>query len=524
MPIPGNLSSNFRIKPHPHLYEINTWSWLERMSADLGRMIQLEDVPDSTWDSIAELGFDIVWLMGVWRRSPESRRIMLEDPANFPQFDRALPGWKPADVIASPYAVAAYVPDARIGTWDSLDRVRNKLHARGLALFLDFVGNHTALDHPWVREHAEYYVQAQQPDFESNPSFYYPVQTPQGTRFIALAKDPYYPPWKDVAQLNHWNPGTRAAQITELRTIASHCDGVRCDMAMLLLNDIFQNGWRHLLGDTPPPAKEFWAEAISAVSDLGLLAEAYWGTEPRLFALGFDFAYDKSIYDAVRDANATQVRDHLNALHQYQNNFARFLENHDEPRRPEVFPNDRLVADATLMGTLPGMRFYYQGELEGRRIRLPITLRLAADEPIDPFSAALFMKIRQITKQDVFHQGEWNPLEVIPEGDNSSGNLIVYEWREQNDSQLNSQNKLQNKWKVVAVNLSNTPSQGRVRWPANTFPASHYAFHDELNEVTYQRDAQELATLGLFVRLNPFQAHLFDLTPTATAAAPAPEK
>src|ERR1700721_279026 len=100
-------------------------------------------------------------------------------------------------------------------------------------------------------------------------------------------------------------------------------------------------------------------------------------------------------------------------------------------------------------------------------MRLPTPPRLSADEPIDPFSAALFKKILQITKQDVFHQGEWNPLEVIPEGDNSSGNLIVYEWREQNDSQLNSQNNLQNKWKVVAVNLSNTPSQGRVRWPAN---------------------------------------------------------
>ena len=500
MPIPGNLSSNFRIKSHPHLYEINAWSWLERMSADLGRMIQLEDVPDSTWDSIAERGFNIVWLMGVWRRSPESRRIALEDPANFPQFDRALPGWTPADVIASPYAVAAYVPDARIGTWDSLDRVRNKLHARGMGLFLDFVGNHTALDHPWVREHSEYYVQAQQPEFENNPSFYYPVQTPQGTRFIALAKDPYYPPWKDVAQLNHWNPGARAAQLTELRTIASHCDGVRCDMAMLLLNDIFGNNWRHLLGDTPRPQNEFWSEAKPQVPDLTLLAEAYWGTEQRLFELGFDFAYDKTLYDAVRDANPQQVRDRLNSLPQYQNNFARFMENHDEARRAVIFPNDRLVADGTLLGTLPGMRFYHQGEIEGRTIHLPITLRLAAEEPINPFSAAFFGKILEITKQDVFHQGKWNLLEVAAEGDNSSGSLIVYEWRSEKN------------WKVIAVNLSSNAAQGRVRWPHNTFPASHYVFQDQLNDVTYNREGQELRDPGLFVRRDPFQAHLFDVS------------
>jgi Alpha amylase, catalytic domain len=499
MPFAGSISSTFRIKPHPLLYEINAWSWLERISADLGRMIQLDDVPDSTWDSIAERGFDVVWLMGVWRRSPDSRRIALEDPANFPQFDRALPGWKPGDVIASPYAVAAYLPDARIGTWDSIDRVRNKLHARGMGLFLDFVGNHTALDHPWVREHAEYYVQAQQHEFESNPAFYYPVQTPQGPRFIALAKDPYYPPWKDVAQLNHFHPAGRAAQLTEIKTIASHCDGVRCDMAMLLLNDIFAAGWRHLIADMPPPKEEFWSEVKSLAPNLALLAEAYWGTEQRLFDLGFEFAYDKSLYDAVRDVNPQQVRDRLNSLPQYQNNFARFMENHDEARRPQIFPNARLIADGTLMGTLPGMRFYHQGELEGRTIHLPITLRLASEEPIDPFSVAFFQKILDITKQDVFHKGEWKFLEVAAEGDDSSGGLIVYEWRSQNE------------WKVMAVNLSGNPSQGRVRWHENVFPAAHYTFYDELNEVTYARDAEELSNIGLFVRRDPFQAHLFDV-------------
>jgi hypothetical protein len=405
-------------------------------------------------------------------------------------------------VIASPYAVAAYVPDARIGTWDSLDRVRNKLHARGIAVFLDFVGNHTALDHPWLREHSEYYVQAQQQEFERNPTLYYPVQTPQGTRFIALAKDPYYPPWKDVAQLNHFHPGARAAQLTELRTIASHCDGVRCDMAMLLLNDIFASGWRHLLGDTPQPKEEFWTEVKSAVPNLTQIAEAYWDTEQRLFDLGFDFAYNKSLYDAVRDVNPQQVRDCLNSLPQYQNKFARSLENHDEVRRPIAFPNDRLIADGTLMGTLPGMRFYHQGELEGRTIHLPITLRLAAEEPIDPFSVAFFQKILDITNQNVFHQGKWNLLEATPEGDDSTGNLIVYEW------------KSEKAWKVIAVNLSGNTSQGRVRWPENIFPAAHYTFYDELNEVTYARDGQELRNLGLFVRRDPFQAHLFDVTVT----------
>ena len=97
------------LRPHPHLYEINTWVWLEQLSTKLGTTIKLGDVPDTEWDSIARLGFDIVWLMGIWQRSPESRRITLDDPGNFRLYERALPGWTPSDVIGSPYAVAGYV-------------------------------------------------------------------------------------------------------------------------------------------------------------------------------------------------------------------------------------------------------------------------------------------------------------------------------------------------------------------------------------------------------------------------------
>src|ERR1700733_13820963 len=101
-------SQPFALRAHPHLYEINTWAWLEKVSARLGRLITLAEVPDSEWDSLARLGFDAVWLMGVCRRSPRARQIALANSADAAvgaQYDRALPGWKPEDVIASPYAV-----------------------------------------------------------------------------------------------------------------------------------------------------------------------------------------------------------------------------------------------------------------------------------------------------------------------------------------------------------------------------------------------------------------------------------
>jgi hypothetical protein len=501
MPIASGALPPFPLRPHPHLYEINTWAWLEQLSARLGRPVKLEGVPDSEWIALARLGFNIIWLMGVWQRSPESLRVALEDPANFAGYAAALPGWKPADVIASPYAVAQYTPDPRIGTWDSLDRVRERLRAFGMSLFLDFVGNHTALDHPWTRLHPNFYVQGSKEDFDKNPSGFYPLKTVRGRIYLALAKDPYFPPWKDVAQLNHFNPAMRAAQIADLRTIAQHCDGVRCDMAMLHLSDIFENGWGRFLGGAKAPQKEFWTEVREAVPGLTLLAEAYWGTEPRLLELGFSYAYDKELYNSVRDTRIPDVRARVSGDAVYQSRLARFLENHDEARRAAVFGNERLPAVGTLMGTLPGMRFYHQGELEGLRNHLPITLRIAAEEPPDQLSKAFFSKILHITNEDAFHSGNWGLLDVGPEGDGTFSNLIVYEWRSEKA------------WEVVAVNLAGEASQGRVRIGDRVSPAQQYMFHDVLNEHRYLRSGDELTTIGLFVRLDAFQAHIFDVTP-----------
>jgi len=501
MPVAPISSPQFSLRPQPHLYEINAWAWLERLSTNLGRQINLSTVPDSEWDAIAQLGFDSVWLMGIWQRSPISRNITLEDPANFSTFELALPGWTPADVIGSPYSVVQYVPDPRIGTWEALDRTREKLHARKMALLVDFVGNHTARDNSWVHDHPEFYVQGSQQDFENNPSLFFQANTAQGPCYIALAKDPYFPPWTDVAQLNHFQPEMRAAHLAELRVIAQHADGVRCDMAMLQLNDIFERNWRHLLGNIPPPQKEFWTEVQEAVPNLVLLAEAYWGTEPRLIDLGFSFAYDKTLYDAVRNTDVGAIRARLCGDQQEQNHYARFLENHDEPRRAEAFPNDHLAAIGTLMGTLPGMRFYQQGEVEGRRIRLPITLRKAADEPVDLFSRAFFHKILSLAHENVFHDGKWAMLEVAAEGYTSPAGLLVYEWRSSGA------------WKIIAVNLAAGPSQGRVHLADRVSAANQYIFYDQLNEVRYDRSGAELHDVGLFIRLDGFQAHLFDITP-----------
>lgn len=490
----------FALRPRPHLYEINTWAWLETLSSRLRGTIKLADVPDSEWDALAQRGFDVIWLMGVWQRSPESRRIALADPNNAPLYTRALPGWTPNDVIASPYSVASYVPDPRIGSWRDLDVARDKLHARGMALFLDFVGNHTALDHPWTSQHPEFYVQGTRQQYNKDPDAFRAIDSSAGTHFIALARDPYFPPWRDTAQLNHFSPAMRAAQIDELRTIAAHCDGVRCDMAMLHLSDIFERIWAPFLCGAKPMSREFWADVHAQVPQLILLAEAYWGTEQRLLDLGFSFCYDKTFYDSVRDMNAPVVHAALSAPQAYQSRMARFLENHDEHRAVEAFGRDRIASVGTLMGTVPGMRFYHQGELEGASAYLPITLRMAAPRPADPAVSQFFEKILRISEEDVFHHGAWNPLSVTLDSDGTCGNLIAYEWSSEKA------------WKAIVVNLAGAASQGRIHF-SRPFSAAEYVFNDQLNDVRYVRNADELRSSGLFVRREGFGAHLFDVTP-----------
>jgi hypothetical protein len=502
MPPSFDSSRKLSLRPHPHLYEINTWAWLEALSRCEGRKLSLAEVPDRDWDGLERLGFDLVWLMGVWERSPLGRRIAQTDSPLFPLYEQALPGWRLDQVVGSPYSIRDYSPDPRIGTWLDIDSARQKLHARNMGLILDFIPNHTGLDHLWVAAHPEYYLQGTEQDFRENPSLFYLCERGGEEPLILVrGRDPYFPPWKDLAQLNLFQPAARAALLAELQKIAQHCDGVRCDMAMLVLTDVFSKTWSRFLTGFPPPAREFWTEAMSAVPGLILLAEVYWGMERRLQELGLDFTYCKGFYDLLRDGPPDDVRAHFTADPDYQRRAVHFLENHDEARSAAVFGPEKLPAVGALLATAPGMRMYHQGQLEGRKIHLPIELAEAAEEPPDPATTAFYAKILQISNQEIFHTGEWKFLSVEPSGDSTADNLIVYQWRSKTS------------WKLVAVNLAGVTSQGSVQIAGEITSASQYTLRDELNSAAYQWHGSDIARDGLYLRLNGYAAQVFDITP-----------
>ncbi|MFZ3245945.1 MAG: alpha-amylase family glycosyl hydrolase [Candidatus Acidiferrales bacterium] len=501
MPVPATLSP-LPYRPHPHLYEINTWAWLEELSAKYGRRIALRDVPSSEWDEIARLGFDFVWLMGIWERSPVGRRYFQLDPSSFPGFDQALPGWKLSQVVGSPYSVRQYRPDPRIGSWADLDHAREQLRARRIGLILDFVANHTAPDHPWAAAHPEYFIRGAQADFRRAPSAFFLHETAAEPFLFAHGRDPYFPAWRDVIQLDYFEPAARAALIAELREISNHCDGVRCDMAMLVLNDIFARTWSPLLAGRKPPPREFWSEAIAALPhEFVWLAEVYWNCEAPIQALGFQFTYDKGLYDALRDGQPVEVHARLAADVASQSHAARFLENHDEARAATTFGAARLEAFATLLATLPGMRFYHHGQLDGRKIHLPMPLAVAAPEKPDASTRSFYERILQLSNDPVFHSGQWQLLDVSSAGDDSFRNLVAYQWLSANSR------------KIVVVNLAADASQGRVRIPDEISASQQYTFLDQLHDVPYPRAGAELIESGLYIRLDAFRAHLFAVTP-----------
>ena len=147
-----DLSTNLSAVTDPVIYEINTWPWLDELSRDAGRPVDLGSVPARFWDELAALGIDAVWLMGVWQRSPAGIAIALDNPGLTADFDAALPGWRPADVVGSPYCIRNYLVDEHLGGPDALAVARAELAARGIGLVLDFVPNHVAPDHPWVTD------------------------------------------------------------------------------------------------------------------------------------------------------------------------------------------------------------------------------------------------------------------------------------------------------------------------------------------------------------------------------------
>lgn len=490
------------LRLHPQLYEISTLPWLLRLSKKLNRPVRLADVPVAEWERLRSLGIDLIYLMGMWRRSPAGRALSRGQTSLFPKYDESLPGWTLDDVPGSPFSIQAYEPDPLIATWRELDEVHRRLNDIGIHLIVDVVPNHTGPDHTWIREHPEYYVRGDLAGYRSAPGNYFLTENASGrAEVIAHGRDPNFAPWTDSAQLNYFNLELRAAMIAEIRHISEFCDGARCDMAMLLLNDTFHQTWESLLGSTPMPREEFWHEATRALPDFIWIAEAYSDSEWALQQLGFNFTYDKRLYDRLREGFVRDIYLHLRAEWDFQTRCVRFLENHDEARAATVFGKSRLPAVAVLASTVPGMHFFNDGQLEGFRTKLVVQLSRAQEESGDPEVYKLYERVLKVADSPEFHSTGWKLIDVQDSGDRTSTDLIAYMWRAEKGT------------KLVVVNLGSGTSTGRIYFSEDLLSSGAIRFDDLLNDHSYERQASDLRRWGLFIKLNTFAAHIFDVRP-----------
>jgi hypothetical protein len=481
---------------YPLIYEINTWVWLGELACKSARQYTLASVPDSEWDQIASLGFDAVWLMGVWERSPASIAISMRNEGLLADFHRALPDFSPEDNVGSPYCVRRYVVDQHLGGAEGLAIARSKLAERGVRLILDFVPNHVAHDHLWALEHPEYFIQGTQEDLIRDPHSFVSVNG----RVYACGRDPYFPAWEDVLQLNAFNAGLRDVVIATLNDIADQCDGVRCDMAMLLMNTIFHRTWGDRAGRVPEV--DYWLQVIPAVKkkhpQFLFIAEAYWDMEWALQQQGFDYCYDKRLYDRLEHDTAESVYLHLCADLPYQEKLVRFIENHDELRAAMTFTDQQARVAAVTFATLPGVRLFHEGQFEGRRVRLPVFLRRRPHETADQNLQQFYYTLLATLRSKDLHEGEWRLCERMGWPDNDSYlNVVAWCWQENTDRHL------------IVVNLSASRSEARVKLPWTDLVGHLWQLSDPLQTRVFDRSGDELQISGLYVELAPWSYHLF---------------
>jgi alpha amylase-like protein len=481
---------------YPTMYEINTWLWLGELSRKYARAVDLGSVPATEWDALASYGFDAVWFMGVWERSPAGIAIANRNEGLLADFRRALPDFSLSDNVGSPYCVREYAVDRHLGGRAGLVAARQELARRGMKLLLDFVPNHVSPDHPWVVAHPDYFIRGSADDAKGSPNSYIEVQG----RFYACGRDPYFPAWPDVVQLNAFDPGLRRAVIQTLSDISSQCDGVRCDMAMLLLNAVFERTWGSRAGQRPQT--EYWDEVIPAIkntrTDFLFIAEAYWDLEWELQQRGFDFCYDKRLYDRLEHESAESVRLHLCADAAYQNKLLRFLENHDEPRAASAFPGAKEKAAVVVTSTLAGARLFHEGQFEGRKVRVPVFLGRRPAEPLDQDLQSFYRNLLAAIDSPVFREGEWRLCERSGWPDNASFlNVVAWNWTKDDERYL------------VVVNLSNDVVQARVQVPWQEGAEKTWRLTDLLSAIKYDRSGSEMLSPGLYVELGPWGYNLF---------------
>jgi glycosidase len=208
----------------------------------------------------------------------------------------------------------------------------------------------------------------------------------------------------------------------------------------------------------------------------------------------------------LREGHARPVREHLLAGLDYQNKLARFLENHDEPRAATTFSLEVHRAVAVITFLSPGLRFFHQGQFQGRTKRISPHLCRGPAEPTDETLEQFYDRLLGVLRQPVLRDGQWQLLECMPawEGNWTSDCFLAFAWQGPGRERL-----------LVAVNYAPNQSQCYVRLPFADLGGSQWLLQDQLEAVAYDREGGDLQSHGLYLDAQPWQSSVFALTKKA---------
>uniref|UniRef100_A0A7C4XC49 Alpha-amylase n=1 Tax=candidate division WOR-3 bacterium TaxID=2052148 RepID=A0A7C4XC49_UNCW3 len=387
----------------------HTYVWLYQLSKKYNRPItRLDQIPDEELEILSSWGFNAIWLIGIWERSPAS--AMIKKLCGNPE------------AIASAYSIVDYVVAKDLGGDEAFDNLKQRALEKNIRIAVDIVPNHTAIDSRWIKEHPDWFIQTDSPPFfrysfngpnlSLDPDFEIYIEDNYYTRtdaavvfkfverrtsrvrYIYHGNDGTSTPWNDTAQLNFLLPQVREAVIKKIIEIARRSSIIRLDAAMTLTKRHYQRLWfpePGKGGDIPSRSeysmnraqfnklfpKEFWREVVERVAieapDTLLLAEAFWLMEGYFVRnLGMHRVYNSAFMNMLKMEQNKEYHQVLKNILEFNpeilRRFVNFMSNPDELTAIEQFgKDDKYFGVCVLLATMPGLCMFAHGQIEGFR-------------------------------------------------------------------------------------------------------------------------------------------------------------
>jgi len=540
----------------------SAYVWLDQLSKQYGREIRTFDqVPDAELDRLARWGFNSVWLIGVWERSPASQWIKqrMGNP----------------DAAASAYSLYDYTIAGDLGGQPAYENLRDRAAQRGIRLASDMVPNHVGIYSKWVVEHPDWFLQLPYPPFPGYtfngpdlcPEDHVTIQIEDGywdhsdasvvfkrydhheggTRYIYHGNDGTSMPWNDTAQLDYLNPEVREAIIQTILHVARMFPIIRFDAAMTLAKKHYQRLWFPKPGEggaIPSRAEfgmtrdefdaampeEFWREVVDRVQeeapDTLLLAEAFWLMEGYFVrTLGMHRVYNSAFMNMLKTEDNQKYRMTIKNVLEFSpeilKRFVNFMSNPDERTAIEQFgKDDKYFGCCMLLVTMPGLPMVGHGQVEGYTEKYGMEFRRAYwdehpdehlvwrhEQEIFPLMGKryLFSGVESFVLYD-FRTPHGYVNENVFAYSNAAGSeraLVIY-----NNAYDSTEGWVQSS---SGINRGTADEPFIVHPPlAESLKLSgdentYYIFRDSRSGLEYIRQGRQLATEGLFVTLRGYE-------------------